>query len=83
MSQAEEEYDTAPVEAGTFQGKILEIEEHDLVVQKSDGEVVRIPMPGETGKRVTDFDVEEVVELTLTSKGITTSVIPIPGEIVP
>jgi len=83
MSQAADEYDTAPMEAGTFQGKILEIEEHGLVVQKSDGEVVRIPMSGETGKRATDFNVEEVVVLTLTPEGITTSVISIPGEISP
>lgn len=80
---AEDAYDTAPEEAGTFQGTIIEIVEHDLVVKKSDGEVVRVPMPGATRKRAADFQMGEVVEITLTPGGMTTSVIPLPGEFVP
>jgi len=80
---AAHEFDTAPEEAGTFQGKIIEIVENVLVVEKSDGEVVRVPLPGETGKRASAFRIEELVEITMTPEGMTTSVKSVPGEVQP
>lgn len=82
-SQAIEEYGTAPDEAGTFQGKIIEIKENALAIEKTDEEVVRVPLPGETGKSPAAFRLGELVEITMTPGGLTTSVIPVPGGFEP
>lgn len=85
ISQAANQYDTAKDEAGVFQGKIIDIDivEQNLIIKKSDGEVVQVSLPGESGKRTADFHVGELVEITMTSGGTTTSVIPVAGEFVP
>lgn len=83
ISHAADNFDTAPEEAGTFQGKIIEIVGNVLVIETSDGKVIRVPLPGETGRRAAAFRVEELVVITMTSEGITTSVQPVSGEVQP
>jgi len=39
---AAEEFDAAPEQAGIFQGKIVEFINDDLVLETSDGDVLRI-----------------------------------------
>lgn len=80
---AADEYGTAQNEAGTFQGKIVEITQNDLAIEKSDGEVVRVSLPGETAKNPEIFQMEELVEITMTAEGLTTSMIPVPGSVEP
>lgn len=80
ISHAADDYDTALDKAGIFQGKIIKIAKNVLVIETSDGEIMRVSLPGETGKRSADFRVEELVEITMTSEGILTSLTPVPGE---
>jgi len=83
ISHAADEFDTAKDEAGTFQGQIIEIVENVLVIETSDGNVMQVALPGETGKRAAAFRVEELVEITMTPEGVTTSIIPVLGEVEP
>jgi hypothetical protein len=64
----------APVASGVYKGEVLEVENHTLVVKQTDGDTVRVPMPGKSGKESSDFRVGEAVEVSVSSEGITTSV---------
>lgn len=59
---------------GVIEGKILEVEQHTLVLEKLDGQTVRVPMPGQSGEPASEFAKGEWVEATVTPEGFTTSV---------
>jgi hypothetical protein len=78
-SQAEKmpAQDRAPVatgQPGVIEGKIVEVESHTLVLERLDGQTVRVPMPGKSGETAGEFEKGEWVEATVTPEGITTSV---------
>jgi hypothetical protein len=69
--------DPAPVTsggAGVVEGKVVEVETHTLVIEKLDGETVRVPMPGKTGESAGEFSKGDYIEATVTPEGVTTSV---------
>lgn len=69
--------DPAPVAsgaAGVVEGKIVEVESQTLVVEKLDGDIVRVPMPGKTGETAQDFSKGDYIEASVTPEGLTTSV---------
>jgi hypothetical protein len=69
--------DPAPVTsggAGVIEGKVVEVEPLGLVIEKPDGETVRVPMPGKTGEAASTFSKGDYIEATVTPRGNTTSV---------
>lgn len=63
-----------PVASGVYEGTVLEVEKHTLVVKQADGDIVRVRMPGKSGDKASDFQVGDMVEVIVTPEGITTSV---------
>lgn len=69
--------DPAPVTSGglgVIEGKVVEVETLTLVIEKPDGEIVRVPMPGKTGEPASTFSKGDYIEAAVTPGGITTSV---------
>lgn len=69
--------DPAPVTsggAGVIEGKVVEVETLTLVVEKPDGEIVRVPMPGKAEEPTSTFSKGDYIEATVTPGGNTTSV---------
>ncbi len=64
----------APVASGVIEGRIIEVEHLTLVIEKANGEVVRVPMPGKSGESSADFEKGEYIEVAISPQGITTSV---------
>lgn len=64
----------APVAAGVVEGRVIEAEELTLVIEKANGEVVRVPMPGKSGESSADFEKGDYIEVAISPEGITTSV---------
>ena len=64
----------APVASGVYEGEVLEVENHTLVVKQTDGDIVRVRMPGKSGKKSSDFQIGDKVEASVSPEGITTSV---------
>lgn len=53
---------------------MIEVEQLTLVIEKANGEVVRVPMPGKSGESSTDFEKGDYIEVAISPEGITTSV---------
>lgn len=64
----------APVASGVVEGRVIETEHLTLVVEKANGEVVRVPMPGKSGESADDFSKGDYIEIAISPEGITTSV---------
>ena len=64
----------APVGSGVIEGRVIEVEQLTLVIEKANGEVVRVPMPGKSGESSTDFEKGDYIEVAISPEGITTSV---------
>lgn len=64
----------APVAAGVVEGRVIKAEELTLVIEKANGEVVRVPMPGKSGESSADFEKGDDIEVAISPEGITTSV---------
>ena len=75
---------TAPIDpgpGGILEAEITHVESNVLLVKKSDGEISRIPMPGESGKSASEFSKGDKVQAVITPQGTTTSVRTVPKEI--
>ena len=69
--------DSAPVAsgaAGVVEGTIVEVDSQTLVIEKLDGDIVKIPMPGKTGETAQEFSKGDYIEAAVTPEGLTTSV---------
>jgi hypothetical protein len=67
--------EVAPVaSAGVVEGWVIEAEHLTLVVERANGEVVRVPMPGKSGETSADFAKGDYIEVAISQEGITTSV---------
>ena len=64
----------APISEGVYHGKVVEVEEHTLVVKQDDGDIVRVRMPGQSDEHASDYQVGDHVEVIVSPQGITTSV---------
>lgn len=64
----------APVASGVVEGRVIEAEQLTLVIEKANGEVVRVPMPGKSGESAADFEKGDYIEVAISPEGITTSV---------
>ena len=76
---------TSPIDSGPggiLEAEVIHVEPNVLLVKKSDGEVSRVPMPGETGKSTSEFSKGDRIQAVITPEGITTSVrdVPAPAE---
>jgi hypothetical protein len=76
---------TAPIDSGpggVLEAEVTAVEPNVLLVKKADGEVARVPMPGESGKSASDFSKGDKIEAVITPEGVTTSVriVPSPTE---
>ncbi len=70
-----EHKEIAPVASGgVLEGRVIEVENLTLVVEKANGEVVRVPMPGKSGESADDFSTGDYIEIAISPQGITTSV---------
>jgi hypothetical protein len=70
-----EKKEIAPVASGgVMEGRVIEAEKLTLVVEKANGEVVRVPMPGKSGESSGDFAKGDYIEVAISPQGITTSV---------
>jgi hypothetical protein len=75
---------TAPVDpgpGGILVAKVVAVEPKALVVENTEGDISRVPMPGESGKTADDFSVGDKIEAVITPEGITTSVRPVPSPV--
>ncbi|MCA9422918.1 MAG: hypothetical protein KC592_18005 [Nitrospira sp.] len=59
---------------GVVEGKVMEVENHTLVIENSNGKTVRVRMPGKSGKSSSDFSKGNYIEAAVSPEGITTSV---------
>jgi hypothetical protein len=73
-ASAPDQKEVAPVASGVVEGRVIEVERLTLVMEKSDGEVVRVPMPGKSGESSADFEKGDYIEVAISPEGITTSV---------
>ena len=64
----------APVASGVYEGEVIEVEEHTLVIKQTDGDIVRVRMPGKSGEKSSNFQVGDKLEVVVSPEGITTSV---------
>ncbi len=64
----------APVASGVVEGRVIEVEQLTLVIEKANGEVVRVPMPGKSGESSADFEQGDYIEVAISPEGVTTSV---------
>ncbi|GJL58257.1 MAG: hypothetical protein NPIRA03_11140 [Nitrospirales bacterium] len=64
----------APVASGVVEGRVIEAEQLTLVIEKANGEVVRVPMPGKSGESSSEFEKGDYIEVAISPEGITTSV---------
>ncbi|MBA3967968.1 MAG: hypothetical protein H0X47_19775 [Nitrospirales bacterium] len=64
----------APVVSGVIEGKVVEVETNTLVLEKNNGKIVRVHMPGKSGNTAADFSKGDYIEAVVTPEGITTSV---------
>jgi hypothetical protein len=74
---------TAPIDkgpGGILEAEVTHVEENVLLVKKADGELSRIPMPGESGKSAKEFSKGDNVQAVITPEGTTTSVRIVPKE---
>lgn len=69
-----EQKEIAPIAAGVVEGRVIEVEQLTLVIEKANGEVVRVPMPGKSGESSADFKKGDSIEVAISPEGITTSV---------
>lgn len=79
---AQEKAVTAPVDpgpGGILQAEVVAVEPKVLIVKNADGDISRVPLPGESGKTADEFSVGEKIEAVITPEGITTSVRPVPS----
>lgn len=74
---------TAPIDpgpGGILEAEVTHVESNVLLVKKPDGEISRIPMPGESGKSASEFSKGDKVQAVITPQGTTTSVRTVPKE---
>lgn len=74
-SKPGDQKEIAPVASGgVLEGRVIEAETLTLVVEKVNGEIVRVPMPGKSGDSSADFAKGDYIEVAISPEGITTSV---------
>lgn len=56
--------DPAPVVSGIYEGEVLEVEEHTLVIKQMDENTVRVRMPGKSGEKASNFQVGDKLEVS-------------------
>jgi hypothetical protein len=74
---------TAPIDkgpGGILEAEVTHVETNVLLVKKEDGDVSRVPMPGESGKSAREFSEGDKIQAVITPKGTTTSVRKVPKE---
>lgn len=77
-----EDKEIAPVASGgVLEGRVIEAENLTLVVEKANGEVVRVPMPGKSGESAENFSQGDHIEVAISPEGITTSVRKVAKEV--
>jgi hypothetical protein len=83
LADIQEDVVTAPIDpgpGGILEAEVTHVEEKVLLVKKENGEVSRIPMPGESGKSAKEFSKGDKVQAVITPEGTTTSVRTVPKE---
>ncbi|MEX2492971.1 MAG: hypothetical protein WD425_14555 [Nitrospirales bacterium] len=63
----------APIASGVIEGKVVEVETNTLVLEKNNGKIVRVRMPGKSGNTAVEFSKGDYIEAVVTPEGITTS----------
>jgi hypothetical protein len=71
---ADSSAEPAPVASGVYEGEVIEVEEHTLVIKQADGDIVRVRMPGKSGEKSSNFQVGDKLDVVVSPEGITTSV---------